>query len=167
MSTWTFLTIIMQEELLILLSPFHYRSTVSYFQHLHFRHRPLFSFHCPTTFTGSTCKRNFSQDQRARRLLTGSICKRNFSQDQHAWGTSPWINMQEELFTGSTCIRNFSQDQHAPGTSHRINMQPGTSFQDQHASRNFSQDQHASGTSHRINMHQELLTGSTCKRNSF
>ena len=84
--------------------PFHYGQLFSYFQHLHFRHRPLFSFHCPTTFTGSTGKRNFSQDQYAR-------------------GTFHRINMQEELFTGSTCTRNFSQDQHALRTSHRINMQ--------------------------------------------
>ena len=35
-------------------------------------------------------------------LLKGSTCKRNFSQDQHAPGTSHSINMQEELLTGST-----------------------------------------------------------------
>ena len=82
----------------------YYGQLFSYFQHLHFRHRPLFLFYCPTTFIGSTCKRNFSQDQ-------------------HARGTSHRINMQEELLTWSTCKRNFSQDQHARGTSHRINMQ--------------------------------------------
>ena len=117
--------------------PFHYGQLFSYFQHIHFRHRPLFSFHCPTTFTGSTCKRNFSQDQ-------------------HSRGTSPWINIQEELFTGSTCTRNFSQDQHAPGTSHRINMQEELIL-----------GSTCMRTSHGINMEEELLTGSTCKRNSF
>ena len=123
----------------------YYGQLFSYFQHLHFRHQPLFSFHSPATFIGSTCKRNFSQDQHARgtshrinmhqELLTGSTCKRNFSQDQHAWGTSHRMNMHEKLFTGSTCKSNFSQDQHARGTSHRINMQ------------------------------EELLIGSTYKRN--
>ena len=56
-------------------------------------------------------------------LLTGSTCKRNFSQDQHVRGTSHRINMHEDLLTGSTCKRLFSQDQHARGTSHRMNMQ--------------------------------------------
>ena len=144
-------------------------------------------------------------------LLTGSTCTRNFSQDQHAWGTSHRMNMHEKLFTGSTCKSNFShinmqeerligltckrnfsldqhtrgtssQDQHARGTSHRINMQEklftGSTCtrnfsQDQHARRtpfrinmheNFSQDQHGRGTYHWINMQKELLKGSTCKR---
>ena len=144
--------------------PFHYGQLFSYFQHLHFRHRPLFSFHCPTTFTGSTCKRNFSQDQQARgtshrinmqeELFTGSTCMRNFSLEQHPRGTFHRIYMHQELLTGSTCTRNFSQDQHARGTHFRINMHE-----------NFSRDQHARGTSHWINMQEELLTGSTCKRN--
>ena len=66
--------------------------------------------------TGSTGKRNFSQDQYARgtfhrinmheELLPGSTSKRNFSPDQHAWGTSHRINMHQELLTGSTCKRN-------------------------------------------------------------
>ena len=108
--------------------PFHYGQLFSYFQHLHFRHRPLFSFHCPTTFTGSTCKRNFSQDQHA----LGTSHRINMQ-----WGTSHRMNMHEKLFTGSTYKSNFSLDQHARGTSHRINMQ------------------------------EELLIGSTYKRNFF
>ena len=50
-------------------------------------------------------------------LLKGSTCKRNFSQDQLARGTSHRINMQEELLTGSTCKRSFLQNQHARGPS--------------------------------------------------
>ena len=41
-------------------------------------------------------------------LLTGSTCKRDFLQDQNARGTSHRINMQEERLTESTCKRNFS-----------------------------------------------------------
>ena len=72
--------------------------------------------------TGSTCKRNFSQDQH-QELFTVSTCNRNFSQE---------LLLHTELLKGSTCKRNFSQDQctrnfsqyqHARGTSHRINMQ--------------------------------------------
>ena len=40
-------------------------------------------------------------------LFTGSTCKRNFSEDQHARGTSRMLNMQEELHTESTCKRTF------------------------------------------------------------
>ena len=172
--------------------------------------------HAPGTFTGSLppsellirinihCQ-NFSQDQHAEELLTGSTCKRNFSQDQYARGNFSQDQHAWELLTGSTCKRNFSQDQHASGTFHRINMQSGTShrinmqeelilgstcMRTSHGinmeeelltgytcKRNFSQDQHARGTSHRINIHQELFTVSTCnsnfsqdqkcKRNSF
>ena len=86
-------------------------------------------------------------------LFTGSTCTRNFSQDQHAPGTSHRINMQEELLLGSTCIR----------TSHRINMEEEL-FTGSTCKRNFSQDQHARGTSQSINMQEELLTESTCKR---
>ena len=107
-------------------------------------------------FTGSTCNRNFSQDQHARgtfhrinmhqELLTGSTCTRNFSQDQHARGTP---------FTGSTCTKNFSQDQHGRGTFHWINMHQ----------RNFSQDQHARGTPLRVSTcKRNFLQRSTCKR---
>ena len=35
-------------------------------------------------------------------LFTGSTCTRNFSQDQHARGTYHRINMHKELFTGYT-----------------------------------------------------------------
>ena len=96
-------------------------------------------------------------------LLTGSTCKRNFSQDQHTRGTSHRINMHQDLFTISTCNRNFSQDQNARGTPFRINMHEEL-FTEWTCTRNFSKDQHARGTSHWINMHQELLTESTCKR---
>ena len=134
--------------------PFHYGQLFSYFQlFLHFRHRPLFSFHCPTTFTGSTCKRNFSQDQQAR-------------------GTSHRINMQEELFTGSTCMRNFLNPRGTFGSCTRNSQDPrGTHFRiNMHE--NFSRDQEEllidlPGTSHRINMQEELLTGSTCKRRTL
>ena len=98
-------------------------------------------------------------------LLTGSTCKRNFSQDQHARGTSHRINIHQELFTVSTCNRNFSQDQNARGTPFRINMHEEL-FTEWTCTRNFSKDQHARGTSHRINMHLELLTVSTCKKTS-
>ena len=44
-------------------------------------------------------------------LLTGSTCKRNFSQDQHARGTSHRINMHEELLTETGHARGtVSQD---------------------------------------------------------
>ena len=111
--------------------PCIYGQLFSYFQHLHFRHRPLFFLPLSNNLyrinmqeellTGSTCKRNFSQDQHARgtfhrinmheELLKGSTCKRN----QHARGTSHRINMHQELLTGSTCTRNFLQDQHGRG----------------------------------------------------
>ena len=88
-----------------------------------------------------TCKKNFSQDQRAKgtshrinmqeELLTGWTCTRNFWQD----------NMHEELLIGSICTMNFSLNQHVRGTFHRITC-----------TRNFSQDQYAQWTSVWINM---------------
>ena len=78
-----------------------------------------------------------------RRLLTGSTFKspRWFSQD------SPTCTVCE-LLTG-------------------INMQEELSSQGQRGTRNFSQYQHARGhyTHQELNMQEELLTGSTCKRN--
>ena len=100
-------------KILILLSAFPLRSTVFLLS------TPSLP---PSALIFLPLSNNLFRINMQEELLTGSTGKRDFSQDLYARGTFHRINMHEELLPGSTCKRNFSPDQHAPGTSHEINM---------------------------------------------